>query len=39
MDMGIGGSSGASWAFDVKKRVMFYKSANRVPDLIFFFYI
>ena len=35
MDMGIGGSSGASWTFDIKKRVMFfYKRTNpEFPDL------
>ena len=30
MDMGVGGSSGASWTFDIKKRVMFHKRIKRV---------
>ena len=39
MDMGIGGSSGASWTFDIKKRVMFYRRTNRVSGSHFFIYI
>ena len=36
MDMGIGGSSGASWTFDIKKRVyVLQKELKQVPDLIF----
>jgi hypothetical protein len=39
MDMGIGGSSGASWTFDIKKRVMFFfKQKNEPEFLISFFF-
>lgn len=32
MDMGIGGSSGASWAFDIKKRVLKWEIATVPPS-------
>ena len=31
MDVGIGGSSGASWTFDIKKRVCFTRELNKFP--------
>jgi AP-3 complex subunit mu len=32
MDMGIGGSSGASWTFDIKKRVIVFFTKELPPS-------
>jgi hypothetical protein len=38
MDMGIGGSSGASWAFDIKKRACLQElNGDALPDLSFIY--